>query len=170
MRTRLSISERAEILRECTEKLQKLTVEFEGLLTEKFAPYDARNFGADYSVEDRKKKTSPYDDIDTPLMQGIFDVLYEAYEKLQAKCDKAEGNEERREEAELMFQAWELGLCPYVMREYRWKYAEIPYVWNTSCWEEIAELLENYGMSADDTRNAVETWLAMRTGEQRKTA
>lgn len=56
-----------------------------------------------------------------------------------------------------MFYAWELGLCPYVMREHRRK--STPYAWNSLNWDKIAEFLKGSGMSRESTEEAVREYL-----------
>lgn len=157
MITRMSIPERAKIMRECMHKVFVLHGEFRELLTEKFAPYDARNYTKELSTEDKQNATLPYDDKDTPLIAMVLRLLDEAYDELDARCGELDAEEDARYEAQQMFYAWELGLCPYAMREYRRK--KIPYVWNSLNWDEIAKNLTGVEMSYEDTVRAVEEYL-----------
>ena len=157
MITRLSISERAEIMRECRDKVSELHEEIWELLTEKLAPYDSRNDKAFCSAEDSRNGTLPYDDKDTPLITRVFKALDKAYEELDARCGELDAEEGARYEAYEMFYAWELGLCPYAMREHRRK--KTPHVWHSLHWKEIAEFLSGAEMSREDTERAVSEYL-----------
>lgn len=157
MITRMSIPERAKIMRECMHKVSVLHGEFWELLTENFAPPDARNYTKELSAEDRENGTLPYNDKDTPLIRKVFTLLDEAFCELIERCKDIDAEEDARDEAQQMFYAWELGLCPYAMREYRRK--KIPYVWNSLNWDEIAKNLTGVEMSYEDTVRAVEEYL-----------
>lgn len=158
MITRLSIPERAETMREYRDKLWDLNCEIDDILSEKFSPYDRRNYESDdYTAEDIYNHSRPYDDKDAPLMARIFHALDKAYEELNARCKELDAEEDARKEAYEMFYAWDLGLCPCVMREYRQK--GTPYVWNSLNWEDIAVFLRGAGMSREDTEQAVQEYL-----------
>ena len=158
MITRLSIPERAEIMREYRDKLLDLSCEISDELFVKFTPFDRRNYeSGGYTAEDVCNHSKPYDDKDAPLMTRIFDVLDKAYEELNERCKELDAEEDARYEAYEMFYAWELGLCPYVMREHRRK--KTPYVWNSLNWDDVAVFLKGTGMSREKTEEAVREYL-----------
>ena len=157
MRPRMRIYDRAIILSECREKVEDLINDFTELIDTEFAPYDSRNYKEGvYTVD---MEAYEYDDIDTPLMKGVLKVLEDAGEKLRVRLNEVGKEEDMYYEGLEMFRAWELGLCPYVMREYR---REVPkYVggaWDSSHWGEIAEFLDGIGSKRDKTLRAVKTW------------
>lgn len=157
MIARMSISERAEIMSELRVKLFDLHEELWEVLSDKFAPYDRRNYESGYNAEDAIKHAKPYDDIDAPLITEIFYALASKYDDLEKRCRELNEEEARRDEAYEMFYAWELGLCPYVMREHRRE--GTPYVRNSLNWEDIAKFLNSTGMSREDTAHAIREYL-----------
>lgn len=165
MMTRLSIGERLNILQEYRDKVFKLAQQVNEVLTEKFAPFDIRNYGTGSSAADGEH---PYDDKDAPLMAEVSKTLYGLFEKLDKRAAEVDLEDDKRVEAQEMFYAWDLGLCPYVMRGYRRKMREIPDVWNSLLWPEIAAFLEEDHMSRKDTIRAVKTWQFERTETENK--
>lgn len=157
MISRLSIPERVEIMSEYRDKLLDLSSEIHEILSEKFAPVDMRNYKCGHFAEGFGDGKAPYDDKDAPLITRIFKALDKAYDELDARCKELDAEEAARNEGYEMFYAWELGLCPYVMREYRRK--RTPYVWNSLNWEAIAEYLKSTGMSREKTEEAVREYL-----------
>lgn len=158
MIARLSIPERAELMREYRDKLLELSSDIDDVICGKLAPFDKRNYeSGGYTAEDVCSHSKPYDDKDAPLMTRIFTVLDKAYEELNERCKELDAEEAERYEAYEMFFAWELGLCPYVMREHRRK--RTPYVWNSLKWEAIAGFLKGTGMSRERTEEAVREYL-----------
>lgn len=168
MITRLSISERLNILEEYRDRLFKLTNEVWDILTEKFAPYDSRDSGKDYSYADVKNYSKAYDDKDAPLLGELFNTLDMLYGKFRERAAAVEYEDGMRAEAQEMFYAWDLGLCPYVMREYRRQKA--PDAGNSLYWHEIAAFLKEKHMSRIDTISAVEAWQLERYGAAKKSA
>lgn len=161
MIARMSIPERAGIIRGLRDKVLELCREFEEKLNEKFAPFDSRNYEGKYTAEDVCGNCNPYDDKDTPLIKGIFNALDKAYDGLETRCEELDKEEAARDEAMIMFYAWELGLCPYVMREYRRK--NIPHVRNFLNWDEVAKFLTGVEMSREKTEEAVRKYLRGKT-------
>ena len=131
--------------------------EFEEILSEKFAPVDIRNYKDGHFAEGFGEGKAPYDDIDAPLIQGIVAALDKAYDRLETRCGELDKEEAARDEAMIMFYAWELGLCPYVMREY-WR-NNVPHVRNFLNWDEVAGFLTGGGMSREKTEEAVRKYL-----------
>lgn len=157
MITRMTIPERCEVMRELREKVQDVQSEIYEVLSERFAPYDCRNVEAGYTAEDAINHTKPYDDKDAPLITRIFKELDKVHDELVERCAELDAEEVRRYEGYEMFYAWDLGLCPYEMREYRRK--RTPYAWNSLNWEDIAKYLKGTGMSRKDTAQAVREYL-----------
>lgn len=157
MYTRISTPERIKIMREFRDKVLDLHEEFWEILTETFAPYDNRNNNTVCSAEDKANDILPYDDKDAPIIKRIFKSLDKAYDELDERCKELDEEEMRNNEAQEMFYAWDLGLCPYAMREYRRK--RTPYAWNSLNWEKVAEFLKGSMMSREDTVQAVNEYL-----------
>ena len=157
MIARIGLLERVSMMREFRDKVLDLHEEFWEILTEKLAPYDERNYKTGFTAEETGNHSKPYDDKDAPLIAGIFNALDEAYDELDARCGELEAEEDAQYEAQEMFYAWEIGLCPYAMREYRRK--QTPYVWNSLNWDDVAKHLSGSGMSRKDTDNAVREYL-----------
>ncbi|MBQ6664163.1 MAG: hypothetical protein IJM68_01110 [Synergistaceae bacterium] len=161
MKPRIRIDERVMILREYREKVEDLMNDFTELIDTEFAPYDSRNYKEGvYAID---MEAYEYDDIDTPFMRKLLEILEDIERKLRVRVDEVEKEEDTYYEAEEMFRAWELGLCPYAMREYR---REVPkYVggaWDSSYWSEIAEFLDGIGSKREQTFRAVKTWREMK--------
>lgn len=157
MITRMTIAERCDVIRELRGKVRDLKSEVYEVLRERFAPYDQRNAEAGYTAEDAINHTKPYDDKDAPLITSIFKELDKVHDELAERCDELDAEEARRYEGYEMYYAWEQGLCPYVMREYRRK--RTPYAWNSVNWEDISKYLKGTGMSREDTAQAVREYL-----------
>lgn len=157
MIVRISIPERVEIMREFRDKLLDLHEEFWEILSEKFAPFDRRNYESGCTAEDIVNNSQPYDDKDSPLITRIFNALDKSYDEIDARCQELDEEEAARDEGYEMFYAWDLGLCPYAMREYRRN--RTPYVRNSLNWEEIAGFLKGSGMSRENTAQAVNEYL-----------
>ena len=157
MIARMSIPERAGIMRDLRDKLFAVYGEFEEILSEKFAPFDSRNYEGKYTAEDVCGNCNPYDDIDAPLIQGIVTALDKAYDGIETRCKELDEEEAARDEAKIMFYAWNLGLCPCVMREYRRN--NTPHVRNFLNWDEVAGFLTGGGMSREKTEEAVRKYL-----------
>ena len=161
MRPRMRIDDRAIILGECREKVEDLINDFTELIDTEFAPYDSRNYREGVYVIDMG--ACEYDDIDTPFMKGVLKVLEDAGEKLRVRLNEVDKEESAYYEGLEMFRAWELGLCPYVMRGIR---REVPkYVggaWDSSYWGEIAEFLDGRGSTREQTIRAVKAWREMK--------
>lgn len=155
MIARMSIPERAGIMRDLRDKLFALYGEFEEILSEKFAPVDMRNYKDGHFSEGFGD--APYDDIDAPLIQGIVTALDKAYNGLETRCEELDKEEAERDEAMIMFYAWDLGLCPCVMREY-WL-NNTPHVRNFLNWDEVAGFLAGGGISREKTEEAVRKYL-----------
>ena len=156
MKTRINIEDRAAIFREYLEKVEKLIIDFADLIDTEFAPNDARNYECVY---DPYAEAREYDDKDTPLMRRVLKVLECLGETLSVRTREAESELDMYYEGMAMFRAWELGLCPYVMREYR---REIPKyaggAWDSHYWAEIAEYLDGRGGKRSQMFRAVEAW------------
>ena len=157
MITRMTLPERCEVIRELRDKVLTLHEEVWDALSEKFAPYDERNDKEECTAEDIINGAQPYDDRDAPLIASIFKELDKAYEELDGRCKELDDEEAGRYEGYEMYYAWELGLCPYEMREYRRK--RTPYAWNSLNWEDIAGKLTGTGMSREGTAQAVHEYL-----------
>ena len=137
MMARMSLLERVEVMKELQDTVLKVSCEVQDVMRENFARYN---------------------DKDTPLIEEIFTALDSAYEKLKVRCQELDEEDSARYEGYEMYYAWELGLCPYVMREHRQR--KTPYAWNSLNWEDIAKYLHSTGMSRADTARAVSEYLA----------
>ena len=156
MRTRIHIEDRVAILREYWEKIEKLMSDLEDIIDTEFAPYDSRNYEG---VHNPDVEAREYDDKDTPLMRKLLKMLEDVKEVLRVRMDEIDEEEDAYYEGVEMFRAWELGLCPYVMRKLR--YEEERYAggaWDSSYWGEIAGFLDGEGSKQEQTLRAVESW------------
>ena len=155
MRKRLNILDRVSMMSECRNRIFELHEYLWELLTEKLAPYDERNYGQFCGLNEEAR---PYDDIDTPLVGRIYATIDKAYDEMTARCKELDAEEDAYNEASLMFMAWNLGLCPYVMREYRRELRYVGEAGDTWEWADIARYLDGKGMSRTGTINAVNKW------------
>ena len=166
---RMRVPDRAGILREYRDKVQAMSSEFEDLLISEFAPYDRRNYETDVTADDMRNYTRAYDDKDAPLIGRVVRTLDKAYEELRCRCLELEDEEAAYYEGMAMFEAWRLGLCPYVMREHRQATPlRVGDAGDMHEWEGIAEYLEGTGMSREGTQRAIEAWREAKGDELRE--
>lgn len=156
MKPRMRIDERVAILREYREKVEDLMNDFTELIDTEFAPHDNRNYRCVYNPDAEARE---YDDIDTPFMRKLLEILENVERRLRVRLQEVEKEEDAYYEGMEMFEAWALGLCPYVMREYRREFPKyVGGAWDSSYWGEMAEFLDGIGSKREQTFRAVKTW------------
>ena len=94
-------------------------------------------------------------DIDVPLIEGVERSLNKAYDEMKSRLDEIARENDRYYQAKDFFRAWELGLCPKVMKS---EYPGDFYVW-----EEIAEYKQSNAVSQRDSLNAIHLWKTYKT-------
>ena len=97
-------------------------------------------------------------DKDAPAVEELYDMLETVSNFASERLSDAEKDESLWEDAWDMFRAWEVGLCPEVMKIYRANHRHISDAGNTDFWPEIAKNLHGAEMSRADTENAVLAW------------
>ena len=156
MRTRINVVDRASILRKYRGKVEDLMSDLADLIETNFAPYDSRNYKKSYNPN---VEALEYDDIDTPFMKKLLEILKGVEGRLRARLNEVDREEDAYYEGMEMFRAWGLGLCPYVMRKFRREEeGYIGGVWNSNHWDEIVEYLDGKGSKREQTLRAVEAW------------
>ena len=122
------------------ERVSRLFTDVEDVLHSRFAPYNQSEA-----------------DKDTPAMRKLFDMLADLDAFVERHTEEVYRQysdwEDAQINAERSFSAWELGLCPEVMR-----YAK---VW-AGDFAKIAKLKHVKGISREDTEQAVALWQAQR--------
>lgn len=120
------------------ERVSRLFTDVEDTLHSRFAPFNQSEA-----------------DKDTPAVRKLFDMLADLDAFVESHTEKVrieyEAWEDERVNLERSFSAWELGLCPDVMR----------HVW-TGDFAKIAALKQVKGISREDTEQAVALWRAQR--------
>ena len=132
-----------------TASIQKIANDVWDALTDEFAPFKFYDNGKLYSA-----------DKNTPEVRKLFDLLEKIREFSEAQNANAQQEVRDKENAEVFFDAWSLGLCPQAMRQYMAipEYYCLEDVGDRRTWEEISEYKSTHDISRNDTVNAVETW------------
>ena len=138
----LNPEERYNIWQGYKERAAKFLSDVEDDLEYKYAPY-------------RKSEA----DKDVPAVRRLFGMLAEisAYLERHAEELDAEYSDFEDEQVNLrdFYDAWELSLCPVVMRESR--IANFPFG-KGYAWKNIARFKEERGISRTDTEQAISLW------------
>lgn len=156
MITRISTEHRAWYFETVLELLKTAMSEMMEILNSELSPRDSRNFDAS-TPDEIAEHCAAYDDKDAPLFWAVIQELERISDSLSKRYKQIKLDDELRNEALLMFMAWDCGLCPYVIREYEQKNQLNPMDIDTL--QEIAKLLDTHEMSRQATIKAVETWL-----------
>ena len=135
----MHVEKRVRDWEEWSYRLRKLANEVE-LAMEDYAPYGR--------VPDK----------DAPAVEELYDMLETVSNFASERLSDAEKDESLWEDAWDMYRAWEVGLCPKVMKEYREHQRYESDAGNTYFWPEIAKNLHESEMSQVDTENAVLAW------------
>ena len=146
--------ERIEIWQEFYDKVHRLFINVEDVLSSKFAPYRFEN----------GELVRP--DKDTPEVKKLFDMVADLDTFLKKRKDSSEREYSDWLDVEVnkqkAFDAWSLGLCPQVMRSI----PQHSMFHSGHVWAKIAQLKQERGISQEDTLQAVALWEAQRTIER----
>ena len=144
--------ERAKLLKDWAERLSDL-VEVE--------MWDKLNNELVLSNKDTERQSTA--GAYAKAVERIYWALQEQVEELEKLALQAEKEASIAEDAEKMFYAWELVLCPLAVSDHA---GAMPIMGYYSALEEIASYRNEEGLSYDDTERAIEMWLS----EKRRTA
>ena len=146
-------TKRANFWENWTARIQRLADDVEDALTRDFAPVKFFSNG---------QRVTP--DKNTSEVRHFLNMLENLRDFAEQQNSYAQQEVRDSQEAEISFEAWSLGLCPHLMKEFELNphYRILGDAGDIRTWQQIAHFKGTSEIAPDDTISAVETWRTLR--------
>lgn len=144
----MNTERRASYWEDWHSRINELYNEVWDALSRDFAPYRFYESGKQVQA-----------DKDTAAVKAMYDLLEHLNDYVEDHTKSVCADRTAMYDAWDMFRAWEVGLCPRVMRSYRdAPVRRLNDAGDTETWPEIAEYLVSGELNEEDTMQAVLAW------------